>query len=77
VALGETGTEWPPSHVAPLITYLMSDDAAGVTGQVVRLDGTTLSLQSRPGAQRWAATAERWDHGSIAGAVGRLLAEQG
>jgi NAD(P)-dependent dehydrogenase (short-subunit alcohol dehydrogenase family) len=76
VALGEAGTEWPPAHVAPLVTYLVSDDAAGVTGHVIRLDGTTLSLQSRPGARRWAATADRWDHRSIAEAVGRLLAEQ-
>jgi NAD(P)-dependent dehydrogenase (short-subunit alcohol dehydrogenase family) len=76
-ARGEAGTEWPPSHVAPLVTYLMSDDAAGVTGQVVRLDGPSLSLQSRPGAQRWVATADRWDHAAIASAVARLLAEQG
>ncbi len=77
VALGEAGTEWPPSHVAPLVTYLVSDDAAAVTGQVIRLDGTALSLQSRPGAQRWVATAERWDHRAVSDAVARLLAEQG
>jgi NAD(P)-dependent dehydrogenase (short-subunit alcohol dehydrogenase family) len=76
VALGEAGTDWPPSHVAPLVVYLMSDDAAGVTGQVIRLDGTTLSLQSRPGAQRWTATGERWDQGTIRTAVADLLAQQ-
>jgi NAD(P)-dependent dehydrogenase (short-subunit alcohol dehydrogenase family) len=76
-AMGEAGSiEWPPSHVAPLVTYLMSDDAAEVTGQVIRLDGTSLSLQSRPGAQRWVATAERWDHRAVSEAVARLLAEQ-
>jgi NAD(P)-dependent dehydrogenase (short-subunit alcohol dehydrogenase family) len=77
VARGEAGTAWPPSHVAPLVTYLVSDDASGVTGQVVRLDGRVLSLQSRPGAQRWEATADRWDHASIASSIARLLAEQG
>jgi NAD(P)-dependent dehydrogenase (short-subunit alcohol dehydrogenase family) len=77
VALGEAGTEWPPSHVAPLVTYLMGNDAAGVTGQVIRLDGRSLSLQSRPGAQRWVATSDHWDHAAIAAAVERLLAEQG
>jgi NAD(P)-dependent dehydrogenase (short-subunit alcohol dehydrogenase family) len=79
VAHGEPGPgpDWPPSHVAPLVTYLMSDAAAEVTGQVIRLDGRSLSLQSRPGAQRWGATADRWDHASITAAVARLLAERG
>ena len=76
IARGEAGTDWPPSHVAPLVTFLMSDDAVEVTGQVIRLDGATLSLQSRPGAQRWAATAERWDHASIRSAMTQLLEEQ-
>jgi len=77
VARGESGTDWPPAHVAPLVTYLMSDDASEVTGQVIRLDGAALSLQSRPGARRWTATADRWDHTAIATALAQLLAEQG
>ena len=79
IAHGEPGPgpDWPPSHVAPLVTYLMSDDAEGVTGHVIRLDGQTLSLQSRPGAQRWAATDAHWDHATISSSMERLLAEQG
>ena len=62
IRLGERGTDVPPSHVAPLITYLMSDDAAGVTGRVLRLDGSELSVMSPPGAERRTTRAETWNH---------------
>jgi NAD(P)-dependent dehydrogenase (short-subunit alcohol dehydrogenase family) len=39
----------PPEDNAPAVVYLLSDAAAGVTGQVVRVDGTELSLMSHPG----------------------------
>jgi NAD(P)-dependent dehydrogenase (short-subunit alcohol dehydrogenase family) len=73
VALGERGTDWPPEHVAPLVTYLMSDDARAVTGQVIRFDGPELSVLSRPGAQRRVAQADHWDHATIAEVVPTLL----
>jgi NAD(P)-dependent dehydrogenase (short-subunit alcohol dehydrogenase family) len=37
-----------PAAIAPLVVYLLSDLAAGVTGQVVRLTGDELSLISPP-----------------------------
>ena len=40
--------EPPPASVAPLVAYLLSDHAAGITGQVVRLDATGLSLMAPP-----------------------------
>jgi len=39
---------WPPENVAPLAVFLCSDDAWYVTGQIIRLEGTTLSLFSHP-----------------------------
>ncbi|MCW2991872.1 MAG: short-chain dehydrogenase/reductase, partial [Solirubrobacterales bacterium] len=40
--------EPPPSAVAPLVAYLLSDRAAHVSGQVVRLDAGGLSLLRPP-----------------------------
>jgi NAD(P)-dependent dehydrogenase (short-subunit alcohol dehydrogenase family) len=37
-----------PENVAPLVVYLASDEAAWITGQVVRLTGNILSLFSHP-----------------------------
>jgi NAD(P)-dependent dehydrogenase (short-subunit alcohol dehydrogenase family) len=37
-----------PEHNAPVVVYLLSDAAAGVHGQVVRIEGTRLSLLTHP-----------------------------
>jgi NAD(P)-dependent dehydrogenase (short-subunit alcohol dehydrogenase family) len=38
----------PPEAVAPLVSFLLSDRAAGIEGQVVRLDGRRLALMAHP-----------------------------
>ena len=75
MALGESGTDIAPEHVAPLVTFLLSDDAAGITGQVIRLEGTQLSLLSRPGARRTTEEAGHWDQDSLRAALPRMLRE--
>ncbi|MCC7362847.1 MAG: SDR family oxidoreductase [Dehalococcoidia bacterium] len=52
--------ELSPANVAPLIVYLLSDRAADVTGQVVRLQGRTLSLIEHPVPAGPAVERERW-----------------
>jgi NAD(P)-dependent dehydrogenase (short-subunit alcohol dehydrogenase family) len=37
-----------PHQIAPVVVYLMSDEAAGLNGQVVRFDSQTLSLLDGP-----------------------------
>jgi NAD(P)-dependent dehydrogenase (short-subunit alcohol dehydrogenase family) len=74
-ALGESGTDIPPEHVAPLVTFLLSDDAEAITGQVIRLEGPLLSLLSRPGSRRTTVESPTWDHESLLAALPPLLAE--
>ena len=73
VARGESGTNIPPEHVAPLVTFLLSDDARGITGQVIRLEGAQLSLLSRPGMRRTTEENESWDQDALAAALPLLL----
>ncbi len=73
IARGEVGTDVPPANVAPLVTFLMSDDAAGISGALLRLDGGQLSWLSRPGAQRRVLNAARWDHEALCRAVPELV----
>jgi NAD(P)-dependent dehydrogenase (short-subunit alcohol dehydrogenase family) len=73
VALGESGTDIPPDHVAPLVTFLLSDDARSLTGQVIRLEGSRLSLLSKPGERRTTEEQATWDHASLGASLSRLL----
>ena len=53
------GFDMPPAEAnAPVVTFLLSDDAADVQGQVVRIDGRRLSLMAHPSvlAPTWSAT---------------------
>jgi NAD(P)-dependent dehydrogenase (short-subunit alcohol dehydrogenase family) len=73
IARGESGTDIPPAHVAPLVTFLLSDDAREITGHVIRLEGTHLSLLSRPGARRTTQEDDIWDQDSLQAALPLLL----
>ncbi len=62
----------PPAAVAPVVTFLASDRAAHITGQIVHVRGNQVSLWSHPAPVRavtsregWTpdALADVWDHG--------------
>lgn len=64
-----------PERVAPLVTYLLSDDARGVTGQLIRFDGTRLAVFSQQSlADLPSLEAESWTTDSVAAAFGGALA---
>ncbi|HET7343439.1 MAG TPA: SDR family NAD(P)-dependent oxidoreductase [Methylomirabilota bacterium] len=63
-------TATPPEAIAPVVAFLASDRAAHITGQVIAVRGTEVSVMSHPaplctvtGAQPWTpeALADLWD----------------
>jgi NAD(P)-dependent dehydrogenase (short-subunit alcohol dehydrogenase family) len=77
---GDQVEQEPPERVAPLVVYLLSKRSALLTGQVVRLDGTELSLL-RPGRfgdgvrrSEWTVEtiAEELESGPLAGDLGEV-----
>jgi len=66
----------PPERVAPLVTYLLSDLSAGVTGQVLRLADGHLHAVRQPAIIRPVLYQEVWTSEEIAAAVaGELVLE--
>lgn len=65
-----------PEDVAPLIAWLASDRATGVTGQAIGLGGDRLTLYSHPAELDTADADGGWDVEQIAGVWERQLASQ-
>jgi NAD(P)-dependent dehydrogenase (short-subunit alcohol dehydrogenase family) len=62
-----------PDSIAPLVVYLLSDLARDVTGQILRLNGSALSVVSAPRVLP-AVVRASWTPESIAAEVRRKLA---
>jgi NAD(P)-dependent dehydrogenase (short-subunit alcohol dehydrogenase family) len=58
----------PPELNAPAVVFLLSDAAAGINGQVVRVDGTELSLMSHPEVVEPAVHDPQWTVEAVAAA---------
>lgn len=61
-----------PDDVAPLIAWLCSPAAAGVTGQLFGARGAEIALWSQPRPAAWAVGIDGWDEDGIGAAVGRM-----
>lgn len=74
-ALGQNVGKSPEGN-APAVIYLLSDAAAGINGQVLRIDGDELSLMSHPGVIEPTQHSPQWTTRSVAEAFERGLAAQ-
>lgn len=57
-----------PERIAPLVTYLLSDRARGVTGQLVRFLGDKLHIVAQPTGKQPVLERDEWDVDDIADA---------
>lgn len=62
-----------PHRVAPLITYLLSDRAEGITGQLIRFTGDHLHIVRQPGTKEPVLHRADWTTEDIAAAFDRTL----
>ncbi|ANZ36935.1 short-chain dehydrogenase [Lentzea guizhouensis] len=63
----------PPEAIAPLVTYLLSDLAGGVTGQLIRFANGRLHVIGQASPLEPVVEREHWDVGAIADAFEHRL----
>ena len=64
-SLRATPPERTPSKVAPLVLFLLSDSASGITGQLIRCNGRDLHVVGQPYFKPPILTSEHWDTASV------------
>jgi len=56
----------PPEGIAPVAAYLVSDEAAHITGQIVHVRGSQVSVWSHPAPIRMVTNAQPWTPEALA-----------
>ena len=64
-----------PAHIAPLVAFLSSDEAADVSGQIFGVRGKEIMVFSQPRPVRSVYNAEGWSIESISAIKGSLQSE--
>ncbi|MEV4314571.1 SDR family oxidoreductase [Actinocrispum sp. NPDC049592] len=72
--LARTNPADTPDKMAPMVTFLLSDLAAGVTGQIIRF-ADTLHIVQQPARKPPVLTRDRWEVTDIAAAFESLSLE--
>lgn len=65
--------ERTPERVAPLVTYLLSEAASGVTGQLLRCNGPELHVVGQPYLKQPILEHEHWDVAAVRRAFDETL----
>src|SRR5215471_15151850 len=65
----------PPEAIAAVVSYLASDRAAHITGQVVGVRGNEVTLYSHPAPLRQVTSREAWTPEAIADVYDRALGQ--
>ncbi len=68
-------TATPPAAIAPVVAFLASDRAAHITGQVIGVRGTEVSIYSHPAPIRTATKAAPWTPEDLAEVWDRTLGQ--
>ena len=68
-------TATPPEAIGPVATFLASDRAAHITGQVIGVRGTEVTVYSHQAPLRTATSAEPWAAERLAEVWDRLLGQ--
>ncbi|WP_031468820.1 SDR family NAD(P)-dependent oxidoreductase [Sciscionella sediminilitoris] len=63
-----------PAKIAPVVLYLLSDEADGITGQMVRCNGNQLHIIGQPYMKQPVLEREIWDSESVRRAFDGVLA---
>ena len=61
-----------PAHIAPLVAFLSSDEAADVSGQIFGVRGKEIMVFSQPRPVRSVYNAEGWSIDSLSSIKGSL-----
>jgi NAD(P)-dependent dehydrogenase (short-subunit alcohol dehydrogenase family) len=64
-SLRATPPERTPSKVAPVVLYLLSDRAQGITGQLIRCNGRQLHVVGQPYLKQPILERDNWDTESV------------
>ena len=74
LAVNQLAQPREPERIAPIVTYLLSDRARLITGQIFRFTGTVVGLYPSPVTLSAEASIDEWTAETLAGAVEGPLA---
>lgn len=64
-SLRNSPPEQTPGRVAPLVLFLLSERAAGITGQLIRCNGRELHIVGQPYLKQPILTNDNWDTATV------------
>lgn len=65
--------ERTPSRIAPLVVFLLGDGSAGITGQLIRCNGSELHIMGQPYVKQPVLRRQVWDSGSVRRAFAEMF----